>query len=115
MYLDRVLERHGWTNISPNSNKGIVPLTSDSKIMRELEETTGPTNPIDKRKMEKEMGFSYRTAIGKLIYAMVTCRPDISFAVTKLSQYANQPAQCHFTTVKNVFRYLAATKDEGLT
>ena len=21
MYLDRVLERHGWTNISPNSNK----------------------------------------------------------------------------------------------
>ena len=33
----------------------------------------------------------------------------------KLSQYANQPAPCHFTAVKNVFRYLAATKDEGLT
>ena len=74
----------------------------------------GPTNPIDKRKLEKEMGFSYCTAIGRLIYAMVTCRPDISFAVTKLSQYANQPAPCHFTAVKNVFRYLAATKDEGL-
>ena len=95
MYLGRVLERHGWTNISPNSNKGSVPLTSNSKIIRELEETIGSTNPIDKRKLEKEMGFSYCTAIGGLIYVMVTCCPDISFVATKLSQYANKPAQYH--------------------
>ena len=57
MYLDRVLERHGWSNISPNCNKGAVPLTSDSKLIQELEQTVGPVNPIDKRKLEKEMGF----------------------------------------------------------
>ena len=115
MYLDRVLERHGWSNISPNINKGVVPLTSDSKLIRELEQTVGPINPIDKQKLEKEMGFSYRTVIGELIYAMVTCCPDISFAVTKLSQYASKPDRCHYVAVKNVFCYLASTKDEGLT
>ena len=46
---------------------------------------------------------------------MVMCRPDISFAVTRLSQYSNKLGACHYTAVKNVFRYLAATKDEGLT
>ena len=61
------------------------------------------------------MGFAYQAAIGELIYAMITCRSNISFAVTKLSQYSNQPAACHFTAVKNVFQYLMASKNEGLT
>ena len=115
MYINRILEHHGWQNISSNINKGVVPMTSNSKIIRELKQTTGPDNSIDKRKLEKEMGFLFRIAICELIYAMVTCQPDLSFAVTKLSQYSNKPAKCHYVAVKNVFRYLAATKDEGLT
>jgi hypothetical protein len=38
--------------------------------------------------MEHEMGFGYRQGIGELIYALVTCRLDISFSVIKLSQYS---------------------------
>ena len=45
---------------------------------------------------------------------MVTCRPDISIAVTKLSQYSNSPAEIHYKAVKNIFRYLRATQNEGL-
>ena len=97
------------------TNKGITPMTCDSKIIRMLKTTIGPENKIDQRKLEKEMGFLYQAAIGELIYAMVTCRPDIGFAVRKLSQYSNRPAPCHFTAVKNVFRYLLATREEGLT
>ena len=90
-------------------------MTSDSKTICLLETTVGPDNKIDQRKLEKEMGFAYRAAIGELIYAMVNCRPDITFAVTKLSQYSNQPAACHFTAVKFFFQYLMATRNEGLT
>ena len=34
----------------------------------------------DKHQSElaKRMGFSYRQGIGELIYAMVSCRPDLS-------------------------------------
>ena len=46
MYIDRILERQ-WQNISNNINKGAVPMTSNSKIIKELKPTTGPDNPID--------------------------------------------------------------------
>ena len=49
---------------------------------------------------EKHYGFSYRQAIGELIYAMVTCRPDISFPLIKLSQYSANPSAEHFKAVK---------------
>jgi len=60
------------------------------------------------------MKFKYRQALGEALYAVVTCRPDISIAITKLSQYANRPAEIHYVALKNVFRYLRVTKKDGL-
>ena len=48
-------------------------MTSDLKIIRLLAKTTGPEHKIDQRKLEKEMGFLYRAAIGEMIYVMVIC------------------------------------------
>ena len=61
------------------------------------------------------MNFNYRQAIGELIFAMVTCRPDISFPLIKLSQYSANPARVHYEAVIEFFKYLHATKDEGIT
>ena len=60
------------------------------------------------------MGINYRQAIGELLYAMVTCRPDISFPVTKLSQYSMNPAEPHYKAVKQLFLYLRSTADDGI-
>ena len=64
--------------------------------------------------LEKSVGFTYRQAIGKLIYALVTCRPDISYACIKLSQYSAAPAAIHYEAVKQIYRYLHATVDRGI-
>ena len=45
---------------------------------------------------------------------MITCRPDISFPLIKLSQYSSNPAEAHYLAVKQIFRYLKATKSDGL-
>jgi hypothetical protein len=46
---------------------------------------------------------------------MVTCRPDISFPVIKLSQYLTKQTKIrHFEAVKNIYRYLNTTKEEGI-
>ena len=61
------------------------------------------------------MGFSYQSAIGELIYALVTYRPDISYSTIKMSQYSNNLARCHYIAIKNIFRYLRNTINIGLT
>ena len=45
---------------------------------------------------------------------MVTYRPDISFPIIKLAQYSTKPSSIHFEAVKEIFRYLNKTKDEGI-
>ena len=45
---------------------------------------------------------------------MVTCRPDISFPVIKLSQYTTAPAKIHYDAVIHLYKYLTHTKDEGI-
>ena len=46
---------------------------------------------------------------------MVTCRPYISFPVVKVRQYSNEPAEIHYKALRQVFQYLAQTKDHGIT
>jgi hypothetical protein len=60
------------------------------------------------------MKFNYRQVIGELIYAMVTCRPDISFPVIKLSQYSSNPAREHYKAVTDILQYLKCTNDKGI-
>ena len=35
--------------------------------------------------LEKKKGFNYRTLLGELMYAYITCHPDIRYAITTLS------------------------------
>jgi Reverse transcriptase (RNA-dependent DNA polymerase) len=55
----------------------------------------------------------YRSVLGALQYATLT-RPDLSFAVNKLSQYMHSPSEEHWTAVKRVLRYIAGTLHYGL-
>ena len=57
----------------------------------------------------------YREAIGSLMYASVGTRPDISFAVSTLSQFIDNPGHTHWEAVKRIFQYLLGTKDLQLT
>jgi hypothetical protein len=64
--------------------------------------------------LEKQFKLKYRKAIGELIWPMTTCRPDIAHPVVKLAQASARPAEVHFNAVKCVFRYLAATMNDGI-
>ena len=48
----------------------------------------------------------YREAVGSLIYLTVCTRPDLSYIVSKLSQYFSKPTEQQWSTVKHVLRYL---------
>ena len=115
-YINKMLQKHIWIHTENRDTTPPtfpIPMHPDTNHQRALESAT-PSTPEEQKKLEKEMGFGYRQAIGELIYAMVTCRPDISYAVIKLSQYSTKAARVHFEAVKDVYRYLKATKEDGI-
>nr|GFC07560.1 zinc finger, CCHC-type [Tanacetum cinerariifolium] len=59
--------------------------------------------------------LEYVRAIGCLVYAMISTRPDIAFAVGKLSRYTRNLSDLHWQALGRVFQYQKGTMDYGLT
>ena len=57
---------------------------------------------------------TYREAVGSLVYAMVSTRPDLCYAVSKLSQTLSNPTTGNWQMLKHVFQYIQGTLDLGL-
>ena len=62
----------------------------------------------------REWNTKAKKRIGSFMYAMVGTRPDIAFAVCKLSQYCQDPSLRHRIAFDRVLRYLKGTIDLAL-
>ena len=97
-YLEKVLERCGMQNAKPARTPlpaGFQPAPNNS-----------PVDPA--------LRTRFQTVIGSLLYIMLGTRPDISFAVTKLTQLSANPSQEHLNKALYICRYLLGTKNYAL-
>ena len=69
-----------------------------------------PAQPDEPRTDQRE----YQQRIGSMMYAMIGTRPDIAYAIGKLSQYCQDPSVRHRTAIDRVLRYLKGTVDLAL-
>ena len=53
----------------------------------------------------------YSRIIGSLMYLMSCTRPDIAYAVSKLSRYTSNPGAKHWQGIIRVLKYLRFTRD----
>ncbi|UYV60463.1 hypothetical protein LAZ67_1001224, partial [Cordylochernes scorpioides] len=84
-----------------------VPSDPYSKLTKEM-------CPKDNQEIEEMNKIPYRQTIGSLMYLMTGTRPDIAYAVSRVSQFMNNPGPSHWTAVKKIFGYLKATKNIGI-
>ena len=110
-YIERLLKTHNWTTPSSKeataeeSKKPIAPLSPD--CLGPMYNEQGPREgTVEHSVLEKKHGFSYRTLLGELMYAYITARPDIGYAITTLSKFSSSPADVHYPYIKGVAKYL---------
>ena len=104
------------TNIKPSfhpedfvdvmkSSKPLAPLPTD--CIEQMYSEKGPREGTPEHSaLEKSKGFAYRTLLGELMYAYITCRCDIGYAVTTLSKFSTSPSPYHYKLLKGVAKYL---------
>jgi hypothetical protein len=98
-YLDKILANHGWSEEGKQETRLVEPIHPSS--IKELETSEGPEDPAAAKAIEAAAGFAYRTDIGEIIFAYVTCRLDISYAVTELSKFSTRPTTSHYVALKH--------------
>jgi hypothetical protein len=71
-------------------------------------------NPEPKESADPEVVHQYQSAIGQLMYIMLGTRPDLAFAVGKLSRFSSNPSPDHVRAVQRTFGYLANYNNTSL-
>ena len=102
-YLQKVASRFGVSGCKPVSQ----PLASHFILSK----SQSPTNRSEVIKMEN---VPYANAIGSVMYAMISTRPDLSYAVSLLSRFMSNPGGAHWSALQWLLRYLNTTIDYGL-
>ena len=100
-YVKEILERFQMSGCRPIS----TPMDSNNKLVAATDEDA----------LDATATKDYQARVGALMYAMLGTRPDISYAVTALSQFCSKPSTIHAQAVKRVFRYLNGTIQHGIT
>ena len=70
--------------------------------------------PNAESKADEELQTKYASIMGSLLYIANSFRPDLSYAVSVLSQFTGNPSEDHLKGIKRVLRYLNGTRAFGL-
>lgn len=96
-YIKKLLDKFNMSECYPVS----TPLEVGKKLVR----------PSTKSQSEE---FPYQNLVGCLMYLAVCCRPDISHAVSVLSQFNSSYDREHWQAALRVLKYLKGTMDYHL-
>ncbi|GJS89680.1 retrotransposon protein, putative, ty1-copia subclass [Tanacetum coccineum] len=87
-----------------NSKRGMIPMQEKLKFSK----SQGASTPAEKQRMQN---IPYASAVGSIMYAVRCTRTDVVFAQNITSRFQQNPGEVHWTTVKNILKYLRNTKD----
>jgi hypothetical protein len=91
-YIDSILMCFNFTDLKPFA----TPMDPSVQLSKDQ----SPQTAEEVAEMSK---VPYREAVGSLNYCAVAMRPDITFSVSLLAQFMENPSRIHWEAVKRVF------------
>ena len=95
-YVEKLLTKYGHSNVTPVS----TPYDANTQLKKNKGE------PVAQRE--------YAQIIGSLLHLMNFSRPDIAYAVCRLSRYTHNPNQEHWAAIDRLMKYLRGTMSYGI-
>ena len=114
-YITKICEKYltSWMRNFTSTDDRPTLLPADPTWMKNFNAAMGDQDPKIQAKLAKSIGLSYRSGVGKLIWAMTMCQPDLAYASVKLPLANACPHDLHFQGVKLSLKYLYSTRDDG--
>jgi hypothetical protein len=103
-YIESIICRFNFNELKPI----LTPIEPHVKL-------TTSQSPVTAQDFAAMRDIPYRESIGSLMYALIATRPDITYAVSRLSKFLDKPGLVHWEASRHVFRYLKGTADLWLT
>ena len=86
------------------TKKEFLPVLQGVKLSK----TQSPTTAEDRERMKV---IPYASAIGSTLYVRLCTTPDVCLPISLAGRYQSNPGVDHWTTVKNILKYLKRTND----
>ncbi|MBW0495008.1 hypothetical protein O181_034723 [Austropuccinia psidii MF-1] len=100
-YINSLLESYGMTNCKPVATPLIPNVHFEAASELEKQEFLS-------------LKINYRSAVGSLSYLSTATRPDLSYSISALSQFLENPGIQHWKAFLHVLKYLKGTHHLGL-
>ncbi|GJU89709.1 zinc finger, CCHC-type containing protein [Tanacetum coccineum] len=96
-YIEKILKKFNREDYSP--------VSTPMDLVEKLKPNT--SKPVDQ--------LEYSRAICCLMYAMTSTRPNVAYAVGRLSRFTSNLGRQHWQAITRVFKYLKSTMNYGLS
>jgi hypothetical protein len=85
LFIDKCCDKHlaTWMSSYLMAAARPTPLPSDPSWFKKFNAATSDPDPKRQADLAKRMNLSYHSGVGKLIWAMTTCHPDLACASVK--------------------------------
>ncbi|XP_073130816.1 uncharacterized protein [Henckelia pumila] len=94
-YIDTILRRFSMEE----SKRGHLPMCHEVSLSKSM-------CPKNDEEIEMMTRVPYASAIGSVMYGMISTRPDVAFALSVTSRYQANPGPMHWKAMKDILKYL---------
>ncbi|TYK15379.1 ty1-copia retrotransposon protein [Cucumis melo var. makuwa] len=99
--LDSLVMNHTWDLVDLPMGNNPIRLRTPFNAIKHLKKNKG----------DSVSQLEYAKIIGSVMYLMNYTRPDIAYAVSRLSRYTHNPDRYHWDALRHLLRYLKGTID----